>query len=51
VQPAEQARVAALDCPYGDGHTGERIAGVLGALHADGELAIGEPVLRESVPA
>jgi UDP-N-acetylglucosamine 2-epimerase (non-hydrolysing) len=51
VQPAEQARVARLDCPYGDGRSGQRIAGVLRGLHDEGALVIGEPVLREPVPA
>lgn len=27
--PSEQERVAGLDCPYGDGRTGERVAGIL----------------------
>lgn len=27
--PAEQERVAALECPYGDGRTGERVAALL----------------------
>jgi UDP-N-acetylglucosamine 2-epimerase (non-hydrolysing) len=29
VVPDTQARIAALPCPYGDGHTGERVAGLL----------------------
>ena len=41
--PDAQMRVAELDCPYGDGHTGAR---VVAALHAPGTpalLALAEP--------
>ena len=41
--PAEQARIAALPCPYGDGHTGARVAEVL----ADPAIA---PLLRIDEP-
>jgi UDP-N-acetylglucosamine 2-epimerase (non-hydrolysing) len=41
--PAEQTRVAAIACPYGDGHTGERIAAVLAEQSVVKLLAIEEP--------
>jgi UDP-N-acetylglucosamine 2-epimerase (non-hydrolysing) len=41
--PDEQARVAAVPCPYGDGHTGERVVEVL----ADPAIA---PLLTLSEP-
>ena len=36
-QPDAQLRIAALDCPYGDGHTGPRVAAV---LHDPGTAAL-----------
>ncbi|MFJ5228806.1 non-hydrolyzing UDP-N-acetylglucosamine 2-epimerase [Kitasatospora sp. NPDC088391] len=43
LHPAEQARIAELPCPYGDGHTAERIADLLLRLHAADRLALREP--------
>jgi UDP-N-acetylglucosamine 2-epimerase (non-hydrolysing) len=49
--PEEQRRVAAVPCPYGDGHAGTRIASVL--LHASTQrlLEVAEPGLGETVVA
>ncbi|MFK3985212.1 non-hydrolyzing UDP-N-acetylglucosamine 2-epimerase [Micromonospora sp. NPDC050397] len=41
--PAVRQRVAAMPCPYGDGHTAERIAALLTDLHHTGRLALREP--------
>ena len=41
--PAGQARAAALPCPYGDGTTGVRVAGILGDERTDALLALTEP--------
>jgi UDP-N-acetylglucosamine 2-epimerase (non-hydrolysing) len=46
--PAEQSRVAAASCPYGDGHTAERVARLLADPDTAGLLTITEP---EAVPA
>ena len=40
---AGQARAAALPCPYGDGTTGTRIAGILADERTDALLALTEP--------
>jgi len=40
---AEQARAAALPCPYGDGTTGAQIAGILADDRTDALLALDEP--------
>jgi UDP-N-acetylglucosamine 2-epimerase (non-hydrolysing) len=42
-EPAELARIAALPCPYGDGHTGTRIAGLLADPALSPLLALDEP--------
>ncbi|MER5862877.1 UDP-N-acetylglucosamine 2-epimerase (non-hydrolyzing) [Kitasatospora sp. NPDC002040] len=41
--PAEQLRIAAMPCPYGDGRSAERIAGLLTDRHHRGLLALREP--------
>ncbi|GLW27668.1 non-hydrolyzing UDP-N-acetylglucosamine 2-epimerase [Actinoplanes regularis] len=41
--PAELARIAQLPCPYGDGHTGTRIARLLAEQSMDALLALDEP--------
>ncbi|BCY12018.1 non-hydrolyzing UDP-N-acetylglucosamine 2-epimerase [Actinoplanes sp. L3-i22] len=41
--PAELARIAALPCPYGDGHTGTRVARLLADPALDPLLALDEP--------
>ncbi len=41
--PAELARIAQLPCPYGDGHTGTRIARLLAEQSLDALLALDEP--------
>jgi UDP-N-acetylglucosamine 2-epimerase (non-hydrolysing) len=41
--PSELARVAALPCPYGDGHTGTRVATLLADPSLDHLLALDEP--------
>jgi UDP-N-acetylglucosamine 2-epimerase (non-hydrolysing) len=40
---AEQLRVNALPCPYGDGHVAARISGILTHPSTQGLLEIGEP--------
>ena len=40
---AEQQRVAAMPCPYGDGHTGERVADLLADPDVAELLSIREP--------
>lgn len=41
--PVEQARVAAVSCPYGDGHTGQRVADLLAGGTLDELLRLDEP--------
>ncbi|GIF14234.1 non-hydrolyzing UDP-N-acetylglucosamine 2-epimerase [Actinoplanes teichomyceticus] len=41
--PQSLARTARLPCPYGDGHTGARIAGLLADPAMDALLALDEP--------
>ncbi|GAA0448193.1 UDP-N-acetylglucosamine 2-epimerase (non-hydrolyzing) [Actinoplanes capillaceus] len=41
--PAELSRVAALPCPYGDGHTGARVAALLADPALDRLLTLDEP--------
>ncbi|MFJ8039244.1 non-hydrolyzing UDP-N-acetylglucosamine 2-epimerase [Kitasatospora sp. NPDC096147] len=41
--PAEQRRIAAMPCPYGDGRSAERIAALLTDRHRRGLLALREP--------
>jgi len=41
--PEEQARVAAVPCPYGDGHSAQRVADVLEEPGIAELLAITEP--------
>jgi UDP-N-acetylglucosamine 2-epimerase (non-hydrolysing) len=43
--PEEQARVAALRCPYGDGHVAARIAGILSHPSTEHLLQVREPDL------
>lgn len=49
--PARQQAVADLPCPYGDGHTAERIADVLDDERTPGLLALDEPDFRGTLPA
>lgn len=49
--PAEQERVAAVPCPYGDGRTGERVAALLTGEGAARRLEIREPPADGSLPA
>jgi UDP-N-acetylglucosamine 2-epimerase (non-hydrolysing) len=44
-RPEQQARVAALPCPYGDGETGRRVAEVLAEPRLRALVAPREPVL------
>jgi UDP-N-acetylglucosamine 2-epimerase (non-hydrolysing) len=46
----EQARVAALPCPYGDGHVGPRTVTTVHDAAARGVLALTEPTLRAGLP-
>ena len=46
----EQARVAAAPCPYGDGHTSERVADVLADPGTPELLAIDEPPIDRIRP-
>jgi UDP-N-acetylglucosamine 2-epimerase (non-hydrolysing) len=41
--PAEQARAAAMPCPYGDGTTGAQIAAILADRGTDALLTLDEP--------
>ena len=41
--PAEQARIAAVPCPYGDGTTGPRVAELLSDPATDALLELTEP--------
>jgi UDP-N-acetylglucosamine 2-epimerase (non-hydrolysing) len=43
--PEEQARIAAVQCPYGDGHASERIARVLADPATAAVLTLAEPDL------
>jgi UDP-N-acetylglucosamine 2-epimerase (non-hydrolysing) len=44
--------VAATPCPYGDGHTGERVAAILGDPDTAALLELNEPdFVRGAVPA
>jgi UDP-N-acetylglucosamine 2-epimerase (non-hydrolysing) len=47
----EQRRVAAVPCPYGDGHAGPRIASVLQHASTQRLLEVAEPGLDEPVIA
>lgn len=47
---AEQARVAAVPCPYGDGTTGEQVARLLIDPVVDDLLALQEPETAPSLP-
>jgi UDP-N-acetylglucosamine 2-epimerase (non-hydrolysing) len=49
-EPGEQARVAAVQCPYGDGHASERIARVLTDPSTASLLTIAEPDLPYETP-
>jgi UDP-N-acetylglucosamine 2-epimerase (non-hydrolysing) len=49
--PAAQARVAGVPCPYGDGHTAERVVRLLGDPAVVGRLALAEPDLVHWTPA
>jgi UDP-N-acetylglucosamine 2-epimerase (non-hydrolysing) len=47
--PEEQRRVAAAPCPYGDGHTAERVAAILADPDTAPLLDIDEPDFRRAV--
>ena len=47
---AEQARVAAVPCPYGDGHTGERVVEVLSDGATWDRLRLVEPDFTSTLP-
>jgi UDP-N-acetylglucosamine 2-epimerase (non-hydrolysing) len=49
--PDEQRRIAAVPCPYGDGHAGTRIASVLHDAATQRLLEVAEPGLDETVMA
>jgi UDP-N-acetylglucosamine 2-epimerase (non-hydrolysing) len=49
--PAEQARIAAVPCPYGDGHVGERIARELATPQVQEMLRLTEPDFSTGLPA
>jgi UDP-N-acetylglucosamine 2-epimerase (non-hydrolysing) len=49
-RPAEQARVAAVPCPYGDGTTGEQVARLLGDPATEELLALREPDVAPELP-
>jgi UDP-N-acetylglucosamine 2-epimerase (non-hydrolysing) len=51
VRPEEQARVAQLPCPYGDGHAAERVAAVLRDPATPALLRLEEPDYRRELPA
>ncbi len=42
-EPAEQLRISGLPCPYGDGHTADRIVAVLAAPETREHLMLREP--------
>ena len=46
----EQARVAGMPCPYGDGHVGPRVAALLAAPAVQAVLALEEPRLDDPRP-
>ena len=48
--PGVQERIAALPCPYGDGHVGPRVASILTHPSTDGLLEINEPDLAAAPP-
>jgi UDP-N-acetylglucosamine 2-epimerase (non-hydrolysing) len=48
-EPDEQARVAAVQCPYGDGHASQRIARVLTDPATASLLTIAEPELPDAL--
>ncbi len=50
-EPAELARVAGLPCPYGDGRTSRRVAGLLADDGVVARMALCEPDLVDWVPA
>ncbi len=49
--PCEQARVAALPCPFGDGRTGERIAEILTNEETRPLLRLKEPSFVSATPS
>lgn len=49
-EPSEQERIAALPCPYGDGHTSERVADLLDDEATRSLLTIREPLAGEISP-
>jgi UDP-N-acetylglucosamine 2-epimerase (non-hydrolysing) len=48
--PDAQRRIAAAECPYGDGRTGERVVEVLHAPGTPALLALGEPDFVDRAP-
>lgn len=51
IEPAETARVAALPCPYGDGHTASRVVECLADPKLLALLSPREPVVGDRMPA
>ena len=49
-EPGEQARVAGVPCPYGDGHTAERVAALLEDPAIRRLLAFEEPDFTQAAP-
>lgn len=49
-EPSELGRIAALECPYGDGRTGERVAELLGDDTVFARMVPRERDLRDFVP-
>ena len=47
----EQARIATVPCPYGDGQVGPRVASTLREARDTGLLTLGEPPLVDGLPA
>lgn len=50
LSPSEQERVADVPCPYGDGHTAERVAALLADPGVWSAMTLREPDLRDGPP-
>jgi UDP-N-acetylglucosamine 2-epimerase (non-hydrolysing) len=50
VTPSEQERIAAIPCPYGDGHVGPRVVRTVHEAFAAGLLDLAEPQLTSALP-
>ncbi len=49
--PDALTRIAALPCPYGDGHVAGRVVEALHRAAADGRFELAEPPLADALPA